>query len=53
LLRDLYVHAKDIHAPRAVCITAGTVTEQAREFVEARMIDLVEKDNLVKMLKKL
>jgi tetratricopeptide (TPR) repeat protein len=53
LLRDLYVHAKDIHAPRAVCVTAGTFTEQAQEFAEARMIDLVEKDNLLKMLKKL
>lgn len=53
LLRDLYVHAKDIRAPRAVCVTAGTFSEQARGFVEARMIDLVEKDSLFKMLKKL
>jgi tetratricopeptide (TPR) repeat protein len=53
LLRDLYVHAKDIHAPRAVCITSGVFTEQARGFVEARMIDLVEKDDLIKRLKKL
>lgn len=53
LLRDLYVHAKEIRVPRAVCVTAGTFSEQAREFVEARMIDLVEKDSLFKMLKKL
>jgi len=53
LLRDLYIHAKDIRAPRAVCVTAGMYTEQAKGFVEARMIDLVEKDDLLKMLKKL
>jgi tetratricopeptide (TPR) repeat protein len=53
LLRDLYVHAKELHAPRAVCITAGVFTEQARAFVEARMIDLVDKDDLFKMLQKL
>ena len=53
LLRDLYVHAKEIRAPRAVCVIGGTFTEQAKEFVEARMIDVVEKDELFKILKKL
>jgi tetratricopeptide (TPR) repeat protein len=53
LLRDLYLHAKDVHASRAVCLTAGTFTDQARGFVEARMIDLVDKDDLVKLLQKL
>jgi tetratricopeptide (TPR) repeat protein len=52
LLRDLYVRAKEIRAPRAVCVIGGTFTEQARGFVEARMIDVVEKDGLFKMLKK-
>ena len=51
LLRDLYVRAKEIRAPRAVCVIGGTFTEQARGFVEARMIDVVEKDELFKMLK--
>jgi tetratricopeptide (TPR) repeat protein len=53
LLRDLYLQAKELHAPRAVCVTAGVFTEQARAFVEARMIDLVEKDGLFKTLQKL
>jgi tetratricopeptide (TPR) repeat protein len=52
LLRDLYVRAKDVRAPRAVCVIGGTFTEQAKSFVEARMIDVVEKDGLFKMLKK-
>jgi tetratricopeptide (TPR) repeat protein len=53
LLRDLYVHAKEVRAPRAVCVIAGTFSEQARGFVEARMIDLVDKDGLLRILKKL
>jgi tetratricopeptide (TPR) repeat protein len=53
LLRDLYIRAKEVRAPRAVCVIGGSFTEQAREFVEARMIDVVEKDQLFKMLKKL
>ena len=53
LLRDLYVHAKDIRAGRAVCVAAGTFSEQARGFVEARMIDLVDYDGLLKLLKKI
>jgi hypothetical protein len=53
LLRDLYVHAKEIRAPRAVCVTAGTFSEQAQGFVEARMIDLVDKEGLVKLLRKM
>jgi len=52
LLRDLYVRAKEMRAPRAVCVIGGTFTEQARGFVEARMIDVVEKDELFKMLGK-
>jgi tetratricopeptide (TPR) repeat protein len=53
LLRDLYVHAKDLRAPRAVCMTSGTFTEQAQSFVEARMIDIVDKDSLFKLMNKL
>jgi tetratricopeptide (TPR) repeat protein len=53
LLRDFYAHTKEVRAPRGVCVTAGTFSEQAREFVEARMIDLVAKENLIKILKKM
>lgn len=51
LLRDLYIRAKEIRAPRAVCVIGGTFTEQAKGFVEGRMIDVMEKDELFKMLK--
>jgi len=53
LLRDLYAHTKDIRAGRAVCVAAGAFSEQAREFVEARMIDLVDYEGLLKLLKKI
>jgi tetratricopeptide (TPR) repeat protein len=53
LLRDLYAHTKEVRAPRGVCVAAGTFSEQALEFVEARMIDLVDKEHLIKILKNL
>ena len=53
LLRDLYAHTKEVRAPRGVCVTAGTFSEQALSFAEARMIDLVDKENLIKILKNL
>lgn len=53
LLRDLYAHTKEVRAPRSVCVTAGTFSEQALGFVEARMIDLVNKDTLIKILNKM
>ncbi|MBN2551144.1 MAG: tetratricopeptide repeat protein [Spirochaetales bacterium] len=53
LLRDLYVQAREIRAARAVCLASGTFSEQARGFVEARMIDLVDKEGLLKLLKKM
>jgi tetratricopeptide (TPR) repeat protein len=53
LLRELHARSKEVRASRAVCATAGTFSEQARAFVEARMIDLVDKDGLLKLLRRL
>ncbi len=50
ILRDLYAKSKEVRAGRAYCLTAGEFTEGARQFVEARLIDLVEKSELVKKL---
>lgn len=49
-LRDLYARLHDVKAGRGFCITAGEFTEGARQFVEARLIDLIEKDDLLKLL---
>ena len=53
VLRDLYTKSKDLKAGRAFCITAGSFSEGALKFVEARSIDLVDKDGLMKSLNKL
>jgi tetratricopeptide (TPR) repeat protein len=49
-LRDLYAKIKEMKAGKGYCITAGTFSDEARRFVEARLIDLVEKPGLVKTL---
>ncbi len=53
VLRDLYAKTKDIRAGRAFCVTAGEFTEGAKQFVEARLIDLIEKPELIKKLNSL
>jgi len=49
-LRDMQQRLKEMHAGRGFCITAGTFTASAKTFVEARLIDLVEKDALLKAM---
>ncbi len=51
VLRELYAKLKDLRAGRGFCITAGKFSESAQQFVEARLIDLVEKDDLLKQMK--
>lgn len=51
-LRDLYSKTKEVKAGKGVCITAGTYTEGANRFVEARLIDLIEKKKLTEYLEK-
>lgn len=53
VLRDLYTKSKDLKAGRAFCITAGNFSDGASKFVEARSIDLIDKDGLLKSLNKL
>jgi len=53
VLRDLYSKLKEVKAGRGFCLTAGTFSESAKQFVEARLIDLVEKKDLNKHLENL
>jgi len=46
-LRDMQVRLKEMRAGRGFCVTAGAFTPTAKHFVEARLIDLVEKDALL------
>jgi tetratricopeptide (TPR) repeat protein len=49
-LRDLYAKIKEVKAGKGYCLTAGTFSDEAKHFVEARLIDLVEKPALIKSL---
>ena len=53
ILRDLYSKLKEVKAGRGFCLTAGIFSEGAKLFVEARLIDLVEKKELIKFLENL
>lgn len=50
VLRDLYARLKEVKAGRGFCLTSGTYTEGAKHFVEARLIDLIDKKELMKVL---
>jgi tetratricopeptide (TPR) repeat protein len=49
-VRDFHARVKDLKAGKGYCITAGTFTEEAKRFVEARLIDLIEKQVLMQTL---
>jgi tetratricopeptide (TPR) repeat protein len=52
MLRDMHGRIKELHAGRGYCLAAGTFTEGAAAFVEARLIDLLDKEELTKVLKR-
>jgi len=53
ILRDMYARSKEVKAGRGFCLTAGEFSEGAKQFVEARLIDLIEKDKLLEILNSL
>jgi len=53
MLREMYSRIKELKAGRGICITAGDFSEGARAFVEARLIDLVKKEELLKLFSRL
>ncbi len=52
ILRELHSKIKESKAGKGYCLTTGTFTDEAKKFVEARLIDLLEKDRLVTILNK-
>ena len=52
-IRDFHGRIKDARAGHGICITAGVFSDEARRFIEGRPIDLVDKTELVKRLKKI
>ncbi|MBL8967152.1 MAG: tetratricopeptide repeat protein [Spirochaetaceae bacterium] len=49
-VRDFHARLKDLKAGKGYCISGGTYTDEAKKFVEARLIDLIEKPTLMNML---
>jgi len=49
-VRDFHARVKDVKAGKGYCITAGVFSEEAKRFVEARLIDLIEKQTLMGVL---
>ena len=52
-VRDFHSKMRDIKCERGFCVTAGTFTDEAHKYVEGRPIDLIEKNKLVSVLKRL
>jgi tetratricopeptide (TPR) repeat protein len=50
IVRDFGSHLKDVKAGKGICITVGNYTEEAKRYTEARLIDLIEKDQLQSIL---
>jgi len=53
IVRDFGSHLKEVKAGKGVCITVGQFTEEAKRYTEARLIDLIEKEQLQAMLQRL
>jgi tetratricopeptide (TPR) repeat protein len=51
VVRDFQACIKEIRAGKGICLGIGTFSEEAKRFTEARLIDLIEKDRLMVILK--
>ena len=49
-VRDFHARLKDVKAGKGLCLSAGTFSDEAKKFVEARLIDLIEKPQLMNTL---
>jgi tetratricopeptide (TPR) repeat protein len=50
IVRDLYSRLRETKAGKGICITVGVFSDEARRFTEARLIDLIEKEQLLPIL---
>ncbi|GAB6392332.1 MAG: tetratricopeptide repeat protein [Treponematales bacterium] len=50
VIRDFHSRLKETKAGKGICVSAGTFTEGARRYTEARLIDLLGKDKLTALL---
>ena len=52
-VRDFHSKMRDTKVDRGFCLTAGTYSAEAQKYVEGRPIDLIEKQKLIAVLKKI
>lgn len=52
-VRELYAKMKEVHAGRGFYLSPGTFSTESANFVEARLIDLIDKPQLVKLMNRL
>lgn len=50
-IRDFHAKIRDTKCDKGFCITSGSFSEEARKYIEGRPIDLIEKAQLMKLLK--
>lgn len=51
-VRDFQAKVSESKADRGFCFTAGSYSEEAKKYAEGRPIDLIAKDGLIKLLKR-
>ena len=51
--RSLYDMMRKMNATRSICITASKFTKNAVEFSQIRPVDLIDKEELTKLLQKI
>ena len=52
-VREFHGKLRDTKCDNGVCITMGSFSDSAHKFIDGRPIDLIEKDDLVKILKRI
>jgi tetratricopeptide (TPR) repeat protein len=52
-VRELYARMKELHAGRGFFLTPGKFSTESTNFVEARLIDLIDKAQLMKLLNRI
>ena len=52
-IRDFHAKLRDKKVDRGFCVTPGVFSEEAHKYVEGRPIDLIEKSQLMQLLKKI
>lgn len=52
-VRDFHSKLRDTKCDNGVCISMGGFSDSAHKYIDGRPVDLIEKDELVKILKKI